>query len=41
MMQPIIGDNHPRAANPLAGPITKRRSFGKLVVAQGMMELTR
>lgn len=40
MMQRCIGEN-PRAAYPFTEPITKRRSFGKLVVAQGMMELTR
>lgn len=41
MMQPILGDNHPRAANPLAGPITKRRFIGRLIIAQDMMGLTR
>ena len=29
MMQPIIEENQPWAAHPLAGPITKRRSAGK------------
>ena len=28
MMQPIIEENQPWAAHPLAGPITKRHSAG-------------
>ena len=33
MMQPIIEENQPWAAHPLAKPLTKRRFTGNMVVA--------